>query len=73
MTAIALFTSPWPGPGNSEGPVDPELPVPLTPSRPVEAGNVPESNMQLSVMSDPWPGPGDSEGPVETDAEEPSE
>ena len=66
---MRLFTTPWPGPGNSEGPVDPELPVPLTASRRVEAGNDPWSNAQLSVMTDAWPGPGDSEGPVEADAE----
>ena len=67
--AVALFTSPWPGPGNREGPGDPELPLPWTASRQVEAGNAPGSNTQLSVMTDAWPGPGDSEGPVETDAE----
>ena len=73
MTRAGLFTTPWPGPGNSEGPVDPEMPVPSTASRQVEAGHPPGSNTLLSVMTHAWPGPGDSEGPVETDAKGPSE
>jgi hypothetical protein len=55
-------TSPWPGPGDSEGPVDP---VGLT--RDAVAGGLDEGVRvdQLSlVTSAPWPGPGDSEGPV---------
>lgn len=58
-----IFTAPWPGPGNSDGPVDPEgwqvteLPAPEEPDRalPAEAA---------FVVDSPWPGPGDSDGPV---------
>jgi hypothetical protein len=72
MQVSNLFTAPWPGPGNSEGPVDPELPLPSTANRQVEAGKARGSGAHLPVMTDAWPGPGDSEGPVEIDAEEPS-
>jgi hypothetical protein len=71
MQGSNLFTAPWPGPGNSEGPVDPELPVPSTADRQFEAGKARGSGAHLPVMTDAWPGPGDSEGPVEIDAEEP--
>jgi len=73
MTRAALFTTPWPGPGNSEGPVDPEISVPSAASRQIEAGEARGFVPSLMVMADAWPGPGDSEGPVETDAEGPSE
>ena len=72
MQVSNLFTAPWPGPGNSEGPVDPEPPVSSTANRQAEAGKVRGSSAPLPVMTDAWPGPGDSEGPVEIDAEEPS-
>lgn len=59
-----FFTAPWPGPGNSEGPVDPEgwqaqvYPLPDEPARrdPAEPP---------LVVPSPWPGPGDSDGSVE--------
>lgn len=57
----AMTTAPWPGPGDSEGPVGPEgwavSPRDLRlPDRfPIEPDNVP-----FTVT--PWPGPGDSEG-----------
>lgn len=73
MHVGTLFTAPWPGPGNSEGPVDPELPVTPTANTQVDTGKTRESIPHLQVMTDAWPGPGDSEGPVETGAEEPSE
>jgi hypothetical protein len=56
-----LFTAPWPGPGNSDGPVDPEgwevteLPVPAEPDRQVFSEGA-------LVVDSPWPGPGDSDG-----------
>lgn len=60
MGTAEFFTFPWPGPGNSEGPVNPEQWVKVeeleTPPQP-SAG--PE--MDLLAVS-PWPGPGDSEG-----------
>ncbi|HYT78064.1 MAG TPA: hypothetical protein VEQ37_02165 [Actinomycetota bacterium] len=59
-----LFTAPWPGPGNSDGPVDPEgwrLTELLTPDErdPEVVWGVP------FVVDSPWPGPGDSDGEVE--------
>lgn len=56
-----MFTAPWPGPGNSEGPPDPEgwsvadFPSPSEPERlgPLESP---------LVVDSPWPGPGDSDG-----------
>lgn len=59
--ASELFTLPWPGPGNSEGPVNPDQWVE------VEGGERPEE-VSLErwkpslVATSPWPGPGDSEG-----------
>lgn len=52
---MELFTAPWPGPGNSEGPVDPEG---WTFS--ADAFSSDESETPLLVGL-PWPGPGDSE------------
>jgi hypothetical protein len=56
------FTAPWPGPGNSEGPV-------VADSFPAEEGSMgvdrlscPEDPVGLATA--PWPGPGDSEGPA---------
>lgn len=72
MQASNLFTAPWPGPGNSEGPVAPEVSVPSRVDRQFEAGKARGSGAHLPAMTDAWPGPGDSEGPVEIDAEEPS-
>lgn len=53
---MELFTSPWPGPGNSEGPVDPEGWRYLS----GEAASADDSETPLLVGL-PWPGPGDSE------------
>jgi hypothetical protein len=60
---MSIFTAPWPGPGNSDGPVDPDgwqitdLPPPDEPS----PSNVEEPTL---VVHTPWPGPGDSDGSV---------
>jgi hypothetical protein len=59
-------TAPWPGPGNSEGPVDPEGWA----ERSEEAyrGALADADRDgradgpLPLTTDPWPGPGDSEG-----------
>ena len=61
MGAAELFTAPWPGPGNSEGPVNPEV------SRETEVLEMskdasPEILQGDLVTTSPWPGPGDSEG-----------
>lgn len=61
MGAAEIFTFPWPGPGNSEGPVDPEG------WTDVEVGDT-SAEVDLVVLqsslvtTSPWPGPGDSEG-----------
>ena len=54
---VELFTAPWPGPGNSEGPVDPDGWT-MFDREPV-ADEIPD---QPLVATAPWPGPGDSEG-----------
>lgn len=60
MAASELFTFPWPGPGNSEGPVNPEGWV--------DGGateKLPElgAGLEMALLTtSPWPGPGDSEG-----------
>jgi len=54
-----LFSFPWPGPGNSEGPVDPEGWVEVAePGSPKEVGADVETDL---LVASPWPGPGDSE------------
>ncbi len=59
-----LFTAPWPGPGNSDGPVDPEgwqwIEVPLPNERDPEV-----AQGSPFVVDSPWPGPGDSDGAIE--------
>lgn len=58
-----LFTAPWPGPGNSDGPVDPEgwrVTELLLPEE-GDRGGAPEVPF---VVASPWPGPGDSDGSV---------
>lgn len=52
-----LFRFPWPGPGNSEGPVDPD------PWSKVETNDasVKGSSTDTLLSTSPWPGPGDSE------------
>jgi hypothetical protein len=56
MGADGLFTSPWPGPGNSEGPVDPDR----WSVQPMRESSATASTPSLLAAS-PWPGPGDSE------------
>jgi hypothetical protein len=56
-SSIELFTAPWPGPGNSEGPVDPEGWV--QPSGDIASEEPDDHRLLVDV---PWPGPGDSEG-----------
>ena len=56
--AQELFSYPWPGPGNSEGPVDPEA---------WSGGDASDDRLATSVATGllttaSWPGPGDSEG-----------
>lgn len=52
-----LFRFPWPGPGNSEGPVDPDWWLQ------VETKDAPAtgSSGDALLSTYPWPGPGDSE------------
>ena len=63
-STLPVTTAPWPGPGNSEGPADPDGSAASVPRRdggpsdwteplPVEA---------LPPATTPWPGPGNSEG-----------
>lgn len=60
MSTDELFTFPWPGPGNSEGPVSPEMWVDVeAPETPTRWGGGPETAL---LVTSPWPGPGDSEG-----------
>lgn len=60
VDAAGFFTFPWPGPGNSEGPVNPEGWVDvLATEKPPELG----AGLEMAlVTTSPWPGPGDSEG-----------
>lgn len=51
-----LFTAPWPGPGNSEGPVDPDEWIESSGGEPLDDR---EDESLITVL--PWPGPGDSE------------
>lgn len=55
--AEVLFRFPWPGPGNSEGPVDPDrwLQVDTHDAFPTRSSG----DALLSTYA--WPGPGDSE------------
>jgi hypothetical protein len=58
MGAGELFTFPWPGPGNSEGPVDPDRWSQVDPRHgPLVTG----PSVSLPPTTSPWPGPGDSE------------
>jgi hypothetical protein len=61
VTSGEFFTLPWPGPGNSEGPVNPEGWIE------VEAFKAPPHLEKRTweaplLATSPWPGPGDSEG-----------
>jgi hypothetical protein len=51
------FNLPWPGPGNSEGPVDPDPSAPI----PARGGALGGGWIEGLVTTLPWPGPGDSE------------
>ena len=53
-----VFTFPWPGPGNSEGPVDPDG---WTLAGSVGIVEIPEDEDVTLLAASPWPGPGDSE------------
>jgi DNA-binding response OmpR family regulator len=57
----AMTTSPWPGPGDSEGPVDPEGWTAQA-SDPSFADSDRDEPDDQSFTTAPWPGPGDSEG-----------
>jgi hypothetical protein len=52
-----LFSFPWPGPGNSEGPVDPDGWVQVETNYAFAKG----SSSDTLLSTSPWPGPGDSE------------
>jgi hypothetical protein len=63
-----ISTAPWPGPGDSEGPVDPD---------PTIRWNEPSASLgalltieRAEVVTSSWPGPGDSEGPVDAEVPE---
>lgn len=57
-----VFTKPWPGPGDSEGPVDPEASV-WTATEAHFSTDVPAVLDDPSALfTAPWPGPGNSEG-----------
>lgn len=52
-----LFRFPWRGPGNSEGPVDPDRWLQVeTNDNPAKG-----SSSDTLLSTSPWPGPGDSE------------
>ncbi len=55
-----MATSPWPGPGDSEGPVDPESWTDPTIDPRLADSVRDEPDDQFTTA--PWPGPGDSEG-----------
>lgn len=66
LRSRGITTAPWPGPGDSEGPVDPEG---WTRSRQEVFGETlaeldgnGRAEESLPLSTDPWPGPGDSEG-----------
>ena len=66
MDAAEFYTFPWPGPGNSEGPVNPEGWVEVgeeeTPEKLGSEKLGSESWPTALLATTPWPGPGDSEG-----------
>jgi hypothetical protein len=63
VAATDIFTFPWPGPGNSEGPVSPEEWIETAQAEtPVEPSVALVEERELALLSaSPWPGPGDSE------------
>lgn len=71
MGAAEFYTFPWPGPGNSEGPVNPEGWVEVgAEETPEKLGSEKLGSEKLGseswptalLATTPWPGPGDSEG-----------
>src|SRR5205809_6700471 len=54
MDVEAVTTAPWPGPGDSEGPVDPEGWAPVWPPRDLDDAPAPGT---LPVSATPWPAP----------------
>ncbi len=57
-----ITTSPWPGPGDSEGPPDPEgCGVPVNEDS-FGGGTLLEEGLDLLFSTEPWPGPANSEG-----------
>jgi hypothetical protein len=60
MGSEGLFTFPWPGPGNSEGPVEFEGLSEAGGSEPLASPRSEGPEEALLVVS-AWPGPGDSE------------
>jgi hypothetical protein len=61
-----VSTAPWPGPGDSEGPVDPDPPIRWQDRSASSA--VLLTIEEVQVVTSSWPGPGDSEGPVDDEA-----
>jgi hypothetical protein len=64
-----VFTAPWPGPGDSEGPVDPEGWIATGEKSAKLAVGVGVD--EGALFTAPWPGPGDSEGPVDAELGQP--
>ena len=62
---MEVFRFPWPGPGNSEGPVSPEPwnNVGVSDRGPGMEGRREGEDLESAlVVTSSWPGPGDSEG-----------
>jgi hypothetical protein len=72
MEESYLFTAPWPGPGDSEGPVDPEGWTPMSVDD-VSGLMVAPTTLDEGLSTGPLPGPGNSEGEVEGLHESPRE
>jgi hypothetical protein len=60
VDGIFLSSFPWPGPGNSEAPDDPEGGISAAENE--EPHAVHALSEAALVVTFPWPGPGDSEG-----------
>lgn len=61
VCAAEFFTFPWAGPGNSEGPVNPEGWEEVGEKETLEKLDSMGWTTAL-LATTPWPGPGDSEG-----------
>jgi hypothetical protein len=63
---FGINSTPWPGPGNSEGPVDLEGWTQKQKPKDAGRGALSDADRDESasayLTTDPWPGPGDSEG-----------